>query len=608
MRKVIARLFSNMNMLKKMQFIYLVAILIPFSLCGVIYAEHTKTTIQQQSLEAMSTVAQRNSAHVNAWLQSYNTLANMIANNSDFARRMERPYDSVLDALVMYQGIWAQCRINKEAWPGIKNITIYAENPTLHNSIPYLVRMDGYMKGSRQYEEILQMGTAGRWYGARSVDGYEYWNPLNLGDKKGRTQTFSYNRVIYSSQEYAMPVGILTIEISLSELTRLIEAESEFGAFILDWDGKPVASSGAKWQPEYAQALRADGVSTLHVGKETYYASSVPLSNSWRLVTLMSLESALKNANQLRNLGALLLIVISALIVPLILFFSRQISRRQAFLLDKMALFMGGKMILGAPLGGADEIGLLDEQFSSLALELKRSIEERYALQQQKNRYHLKTLQMQINPHFFYNTLSSIAWLSDASPREQIRAAVEHFANFYRVTLSGGRDIITLKEELQGLNAYVELQKIRYVGRVNVYFQADERLMDAKIPKLTLQPLVENCIRHGLNGELEQIGIIVSANEVDGLIEISIQDDGRGMSVEMLEKLLSGAAPSDSGGGLGFRNINERIQLYFGPEYGLDAQSKEGEGTRVTLRIPFRTDADFDPQTGMPRSEGSGEP
>lgn len=583
-------LFNSMTMRKKMLFIYLVAILIPFLIAGSLYIRSIHGAVERQSLEMMRSRTFHYTQSVNARLSVFTMLTNLVANNAELMKELEGQYGSVLDALHVYQRVWDQYTSHRLTWPNLQNITIYSTNPTLRNSFPYVLRMDSYMADLPEYEEILAFSNMGRWYGPRYCNTREYWSPVNATLTAGRVRTFSFNRVLYSRERFVVPIGMLTIEVNINALIELIETQDGLHIIILDENDRIVASSDEQWDGKdgFAVALQTeDDPIQRRVDGVDYFLDSSRLDNGWRIIVMMPHHQAFAGSDILWRYGIIWLASISGVIVLLILLISKQISLRFSALITKMAEFMGGEMVLGEPIGGDDEIGRLDRDFTILAKELKQRIDETYVLELQKNRFYLQALQTQINPHFLYNTLSTIAWLSDNNPREEIRAAVEHLAAFYRQTLSEGKDVVALKDELQGVKAYIELQRIRFVNRLQIYYDVDQLALETPIPKLTIQPIVENSIRHGLRDDRESLSIMIAVRIDADAVTISVQDDGVGMLKDVLDKLLAGDLEGESGGGLGFRNVNDRIKSYFGAEYGLSASSQQGVGTVVLIRVPF---------------------
>ena len=170
---------------------------------------------------------------------------------------------------------------------------------------------------------------------------------------------------------------------------------------------------------------------------------------------------------------------------------------------------------------------------------------------------------------------------------------MELLARFYRINLSRGKEIITLGQEMEGVEAYLELQQLRYAGRIQVHCQVPAELEEAAVLKLTLQPLVENCIQHGMAGEKEKLTVVISAAVKGDRLCLTVEDDGLGINNVRLQALLQSVVPEGEGNGIGCRNIDQRIKLHFGSEFGLSLWSEEGKGTRAQVEIPFCFVSDF---------------
>lgn len=198
-----------------------------------------------------------------------------------------------------------------------------------------------------------------------------------------------------------------------------------------------------------------------------------------------------------------------------------------------------------------------------------------------------KALQAQINPHFLYNTLESINWLAKANHQEEIATMVKALGKLLRNAVNTDELIITIGEELDLLDAYISIQKYRYEERLIYRNHVNRSLYGLQIPRLTLQPLVENAIVHSLENMLEPCQILVEAKKQDGKIILSIQDNGLGIEEETLKRLQNNESlDSPKGMGIGIQNIDERLKMTFGSDYGLFITSVIGEGTRIEIRIP----------------------
>ena len=204
-----------------------------------------------------------------------------------------------------------------------------------------------------------------------------------------------------------------------------------------------------------------------------------------------------------------------------------------------------------------------------------------------KRKSEFDTLQSQINPHFLYNTLDIIVWMIENENSDKAVNIVTALAKFFRISLSKGKNIITVKDEVEHVRNYLMIQNMRFKNRFEYSIDVDEKVLSYSSLKLMLQPLVENAIYHGMefmdgDGEID-----VKVFKEDNSLYFTITDNGLGMSEDMVETLLSkDFVPSKKGSGIGVKNVNERIKLYFGSEYGLKVESEPDEGTKITIHLP----------------------
>ena len=220
-------------------------------------------------------------------------------------------------------------------------------------------------------------------------------------------------------------------------------------------------------------------------------------------------------------------------------------------------------------------IGRLDDQMG----EIKRR-------QESLRRTELALLQAQINPHFLYNTMDTIIWLIEADKQQEAVEMVANLSSFFRHSLSKGEDVITLAEEERHVRSYLQIQHARYQDIMEYILDIDPGLHDAMLPKLTLQPLVENALYHGIKLKRAKGTIRITATLADGCVLLRVEDNGVGITPQRLAQL-RGAMERQERVGFGLSAVNQRLRLQFGPEYGLRLDSEEGQGTTVTARIPY---------------------
>lgn len=385
--------------------------------------------------------------------------------------------------------------------------------------------------------------------------------------------------------------------------------------FIVDADGQPITET-----PQNSDMIRAafDGVDfdgQNSVSKEIDYSDAhylatytVMRSNGWQLYALRSQESLTGNLTRFRTLIVLILVCVCLLSgVAVTVLVRRMIGPLVglAALMDRTT--QTKDFDVQAPYVGRDEIGRLTGSFNALLREIKRLIEQLNihiealqeekenvkCIQAQKRKAEINALQAQINPHFLYNTLNAISWQAADQGETEISVLATSLGRFFRISLSKGREIITVQEELDQVRSYLRIQKIRYKDILSDCFEIDPRLQGKQMIKLVVQPLVENAIYHGIKpadrpGTIRICAGLHTDEYGAEKIRITVEDDGVGIPPAKLTELneLLAAGQSDPDSGYGIFNVNERIKLYYGKEYGLMLESIEDTWTRATLVFP----------------------
>ncbi|HHW11416.1 MAG TPA: histidine kinase [Firmicutes bacterium] len=316
-------------------------------------------------------------------------------------------------------------------------------------------------------------------------------------------------------------------------------------------------------------------------------------TNNWKLVGVIASQEFEAAAGEVRNRilfgGILVLAVFAAVAVIAAGKITRPIENICAF----MQKVEKGDLSLRVHETGSIEIEQLSQQLNHMIENLAQLLEKIYQEQIFKRKIALKMLHAQINPHFLYNTLDSISWMVETGRREIAVELLECLSTIFRVTLSGGRDVIRIGEELDHAENYLRIQRIRYQDKLDYVINVDEEIKKHEIVKITLQPLIENAIYHGIKPKPNGRGtVVILGRRVDpDHIQLSVIDDGVGMSSEKLAAVRASLVEPQlnletEGKGYSLMNINSRIKLYFGPAYGLVYSSKEGVGTRVDILLP----------------------
>jgi len=254
-------------------------------------------------------------------------------------------------------------------------------------------------------------------------------------------------------------------------------------------------------------------------------------------------------------------------------------------LTNNMSKVKEGNINVYCDITTSDEIGLLASGFNTMIQRIKVLINNVYDEQRKKREYELALIQSQIKPHFLYNTLDVIYVLAEMNKIDGVKKTTKALADFYRSVLSNGREIITIEEEIKIVKEYLFIQRIRFSDVFDFDIDINEDILKNYIVKLTVQPIVENAIYHGLRKKGTFGKIVIKGYSLNDRIIIKVIDDGIGISEENLNEILNNKNVKEKGS-FGIYSVHDRIRLFFGEKYGLDIKSKLGEGTEVTISLP----------------------
>lgn len=311
-------------------------------------------------------------------------------------------------------------------------------------------------------------------------------------------------------------------------------------------------------------------------------------TTGWTLVSMVPYKSVMAETMAIN--GVMILAVAITLIVTLLLLnriltgVVKPLKKLEKYMVQVNPDNMDQRMEILTD----DEIGHLSMKFNQMMDRIRNLKEQVIEEQEDKRKYELQALQAQINPHFLYNTLDSIIWMAETND-SNIVAMTEALAKLFRISLNKGNEEISLERELEHVKNYLIIQSMRYADKFTYEISAEPGVERCRTIKLILQPIVENCIYHGIKKKRGTGKITIRAYRREQNLIIEVSDDGCGMPEEICRKILSDEIESEniSGSGIGVKNVNERIQLRFGKKYGLSYSSEEGVGTTVTYVLPY---------------------
>lgn len=334
------------------------------------------------------------------------------------------------------------------------------------------------------------------------------------------------------------------------------------------------------------------GYFTQTINDETLFIShNRSVSTGWTYLNLTPYNHIFERILLIKKVVVYVFIGIFAIAILWGIRFSRSLTRPIEDLIGRMKLAEKGNFVEANLVGSddtnisMDEIGLLQRTFRLMVERINILITENYSNQLLIKETQFKALQAQINPHFLYNTLESINWIAKMNKQTQISQMVEALGMLLRNSVSIREPIVSLSEEIDIVESYITIQKFRFEDRLSFSMEIPERYRGLRIPKLTLQPLVENAIQYALEPSIGVCRITIRSYETESGLHLTVEDDGPGMPADTLAKLRSGELETN-GKGIGLLNIDDRIKLSFGEGYGVQVESRPGNGTRVIVRIP----------------------
>ena len=325
--------------------------------------------------------------------------------------------------------------------------------------------------------------------------------------------------------------------------------------------------------------------------------SVAPVENSpWRVVGVSYMDEVVnRNVSELLSISLLIAVVMLAATWGTTLLLSQAVGQPLQSLADAMHDFeQNADQFAFREIRGTQEVQALSAAFGHMVGRIQQLMATVRREETVLRKTELKALQAQINPHFLYNTLDSIAWMCEQGKTADAVKMVNALARLFRISISRGHDLIPIEREIEHARSYLEIQKYRYKDQFSYCFEVDEACCGYLCNKITLQPLIENALTHGLDLMVDEGHIKVQVLQDGGDILFRVTDDGVGMEPELAASLLH-REPTDRTG-IGIKNVHERLRIYFGEPYGLGIESEPDVGTTVTVRMPKVKEGEYEPK------------
>ncbi|WP_426452572.1 sensor histidine kinase [Paenibacillus sp. S-38] len=412
-----------------------------------------------------------------------------------------------------------------------------------------------------------------------------------------------YTSVISLSRELNSDVGgeklgVLLVDLNYSvinDICNKIKLGNKGYVFILDANGSIVYHpdqqliSANQKKELISQVMQTPGSSFVtSEGKNSrMYTIKTSQSTGWKIVGVTYVDELVSNKHELQmyafvgGIGFLLIAVLLSFIL------SSRISRPIKHLESSMKEVERGNFDTQVDIESSNEIGHLSKRFNRMTIEIKELMRQNAREQELKRKSELQALQAQINPHFLYNTLDSIIWMAESKKSNEVVLMAASLAKLFRISISKGQEFITISNEIEHIENYLTIQKMRYKSKLDFEINVDKSILSYKVIKIILQPLVENSIYHGLRNK-DSVGIVqITGIRRGDSILLQVIDNGIGMSPEEIQDVYQYKRSSKQGNGIGVQNVNQRIKIYYGEQYGLHYESELGQGTTVNIWLPI---------------------
>ena len=393
--------------------------------------------------------------------------------------------------------------------------------------------------------------------------------------------------------------GVVFIDLNYSAISELCDQNSigsKGYVFLLDQDGNVV------YHPQQQQLyneLQTENIDlVMNTDKETLmdgsgdnariYTISRSEKTGWTVVGCTNVAELLKDSKKARSIYVLVAAILVVVALVLSNFIARNITRPLQQLRDSMARVQEGDFgAAEVEVTSRNEVGSLTRSFNVMTSRIQELMKQNIYEQQQKRKSELKALQSQINPHFLYNTLDSIIWMAEGKKNEEVVVMTASLARLLRQSISNEEEQVPIGQEVEYARSYLTIQKMRYKDKLEFQIQVDAQIMRVPIIKLVLQPLIENAIYHGLKYKEGKGLLIVRGYREGENAVLQIKDNGAGMDEQTLSHIFEKHKVNYRSNGVGVYNVQKRLQLYYGMDYGITYSSKQGEGTTASIVIPM---------------------
>lgn len=540
--------------------------------------------LRERTVEESRTVLSQAGKNIGRYIQNISTLSQVISNNRELLRYLKNPHGE--DAGVTFSYLRSFLNYLPQIDRNIFSIFIFgADNQAVYTPAPLKLKAGYDITNEAWYVDLME------------VKPYEsVLTGAVLSDIKEGKNSYvisAAKRILDSSNGELLGFQLIELDYAVIENTlNDINLGKDGYLFIINDMGEvlyhPLLISDAGSIAEHTDVILGSDNTVVELSDENklYIIERIPDTNL-KIVGVAFTNEIVARASEM----ILSYCVLTAFLAFVGVFISAQIARLITRPIKKLELAVNeveeGNLDADFSVTGTYETEKFAASLSAMTKNVKRLMKRIVADQRLIRTNELKALQSQINPHFLYNTLDSIVWMAEENGNGEIREIAVALAEYFRIVLSSGKDLITVNEELRHVRSYLIIQKMRY-QKMNYEIDAQDEILGCVVPKLILQPVVENAIYHGIKNSAYGRIVIKAERQGENLV-FTVEDNGRGMRPAELDAVFAKRRKNAvSAGGVALNNIKERIRLYYGDNYGIKIESAFRRGTRVTITLPIK--------------------
>lgn len=558
--KRIRKKFRDMKYRHKLTILLVISSLVPMTMLALYSHNSMSRLVRHNEVEDTSSILEQTRESIDSQIEVYTGLINYLTYSPDIEEVInEKNMDNYVAYAKYTQIVDPLLTVPKSYHDAINQIQIFADSIKVRHEYT-LVPMDeiGQEWWSSQLNDEVQV----QWL--VNTEKPEIAAVRNIYDGRNRTAvlciTLDYNKIF-------------------KPLKNIISEES--GTMVLDQSQNIVYRDENIQDNDLADLRESDKILE-QISKEYVAVNSTSQNTGWKFYLYKTKKSVEKSVYQMLFAEIPLIAGCVLIIFILGMAFSRLFTRKIEMLTENMDQVNHGSREVTVTSDAEDEVGVLIRSFRRMMGEIDRLISEVYENKIALKEFELKALTAQINPHFLYNSLSIINWMAIKSGQKEISKVTLDLSTFYRTALSKGEDMVTVENCIRNIEAYLSIQLVMHDNDFTVEWKIDPQVKAEKVPKLILQPVVENALEHGLDVKEEGDKILqLSFLDAGDAVLLRVEDNGMGMEQSVAESLVTYQAE-----GYGLKNVNDRICLLYGEEYKIRITSSVGKGTVVEMRIP----------------------